>query len=48
MLNEQIRPVHTYNPLVQIGEAKPVESNRKNGFTTEARRHGEELLAFSS
>ncbi len=22
MLNEEIRPVHTYNPLVQIGEAK--------------------------
>jgi hopanoid biosynthesis associated radical SAM protein HpnH len=28
MLNEEIRPVHTYNPLVQIGEAQPVESNR--------------------
>ena len=27
MLNEEIRPVHTYNPLVQIGEAQPVESN---------------------
>jgi hopanoid biosynthesis associated radical SAM protein HpnH len=28
MLNEENRPVHTYNPLVQIGEAQPVESNR--------------------
>jgi hopanoid biosynthesis associated radical SAM protein HpnH len=28
MLNEQVRPVNTYNPLVQIGEAQPVESNR--------------------